>query len=113
MLSEAEIQELMVPAESEPDPDFFTALIFEQLGNVAEVLMSGSGDEGKNVWAAEILYQVKDTDLYNFFANEVSTKEEIERLFREYLDEKGQPLPARKRIQNKTMTESINWSEYM
>lgn len=113
VLSEAEIQELMAPVESEPDPDFSTALTFEQLGNVAEVLMSGSGDEEKNVWAAEILYQVKDTDLYNFFANEVSTKEEIERLFRECLDEKGQPLSARKRIQNKTVTEPIDWSEYM
>lgn len=113
VLSEAEIQELMAPAESEPGPDFSTALTFEQLGNVAEVLMSGSGDERKNSWAAEILYQVKDTDLYNFFANEVSTKEEIKRLFRECLEEKGQPLPARKRIQNKIVNEPINWSEYM
>ena len=113
VLSEAEIQELMAPAESEPGPDFSTALTFEQLGNVAEVLMSGSGDERKNGWAAEILYQVKDTDLYNFFANEVSTKEEIKRLFRECLEEKGQPLPARKRIQNKIVNEPINWSEYM
>ena len=113
VLSEAEIQELMAPVESEPDPDFSTALTFEQLGNVAEVLMSGSGDEEKNVRAAEILYQVKDTDLYNFFANEVSTKEEIERLFKECLDEKGQPLPRRKRMQNKTVTEPIDWSEYM
>lgn len=113
VLSEAEIQELMAPVESEPDPDFSTALTFEQLGNVAEVLLSGSGDEGKVVWAAEILYQVKDTDLYNFFANEVSTQEEIDRLFGECLDEKGQLLPARKRAQDKTVPEPIDWNEYM
>lgn len=113
VLSEAEIQELMTPVESEPDPDFSTALTFGQLGNVAEVLMSGSGDEGKVIWAAEILYQVKDTDLYNFFANEVSTREEIERLFGECLDEKGQPLPRRKRMQDKTVSGPIDWSEYM
>lgn len=112
-LSEVEIQELMAPVESEPDPDFSTALTFEQLGNVAEVLMSAPGDEGKDIQAAEVLYQLKDTDLFTFFANEVSTKEEIERLFRECLDEKGQPLPARKRIQNKTVTEPIDWSKYM
>ncbi len=113
VLNESEIQELMAPVESEPDPDFSTALTFEQLGNVAEVLMSGSGDEGKVLRAAEILYQLKDTDLFNFFANEVSTEEEIERMFEECLDEKGQPLPARKRIKSKTVTEPIDWSEYM
>ncbi|MFS2717053.1 DUF4122 family protein [Bacteroides uniformis] len=113
VLSEAETQELMAPVESEPDPDFSTALTFEQLGNVAEVLMSGSGDEGKVIWAAEILYQVKDTDLFNFFVNEVSTQEEIERLIGECLDEKGQPLPRRKRAQDKAVAGPIDWNEYM
>ena len=113
VLSEVEMQELMAPVESEPDPDFSTALTFEQLGNVAEVLLSAPGDEGKAIRAAEILYQLKDTDLFYFFANEVSTREEIERLLGECLDEKGQPLPARKRAQNQTVSEPIDWNEFM
>lgn len=113
MLSEAEMEDLMAPVSAEPDPDFSTALTFEQLGNVAEVLLSAPGDEPKDIWAAETLYRLKDTDLYNFFACEVGTQEDVERLLGECLDERGQPLPARKRTQKENGAGTIDWSEYM
>lgn len=110
VLTEAEKQELMSPAESEPDSDFSTALTFEQLGNVAEVLMSVPGNEEKNIRAAEILFQLKDSDLFSFFVTEMSTQEEVERLLGECLDERGCP---KKHLHNEQRTEKIDWNEYM
>ena len=40
-------EELMAPVDAEPDPDFSTALTFEEINNVAEVLVSDTLDEQK------------------------------------------------------------------
>ncbi|MCS2277568.1 DUF4122 domain-containing protein [Bacteroides thetaiotaomicron] len=47
-LTEAERQELMSNNESIPDPDFSRALTFDELNNVADVLMSGTDDKKEN-----------------------------------------------------------------
>lgn len=46
-LTESEKQELMSNDESIPDPDFSRSLTFEELNNVADVLMSGADDRKK------------------------------------------------------------------
>lgn len=109
-LTDKEKQELMAPVEAEPDPDFSTALTFEQLGNVAEVLTTASGDEQKKMQAAELLYQLQDTDLFNFFSTELGNREDIERLFKECLDGKGRP---RKQVQGEGTSGKIDWNSYM
>ena len=44
-LTEEEREELMAPVDTEPDPDFNTALTIEEINNVAEVLTSGLLDK--------------------------------------------------------------------
>ncbi len=73
-LTESEKRELMSNDGCVPDPDFSRALTFEELNNVADVLISGTDDRKKIRNAAEILYQLQDTDLFRFFATELRRK---------------------------------------
>ena len=68
-LTESEKRELMSNDGCVPDPDFSRALTFEELNNVADVLISGTDDRKKIRNAAETLYQLQDTDLFRFFFN--------------------------------------------
>lgn len=65
-----------------PDPDFSRALTFEELNNVADVLILGTDDRKKIRNAAETLYQLQDTDLFRFFATELSTQSQLENCLR-------------------------------
>ena len=112
-LTESEKQELMSNDESIPDPDFSRSLTFEELNNVADVLMSGTDDRKKIRNAVETLYNLKDTDLFRFFATELSTQVQVEKLLKENLssDEK---LPATAGgIKNSAKQENIDWNKYM
>ena len=54
-LSQEDMKELM-SSESIPDPDFSGACTFEELGNVADVLLNRTTDKKKIMDAAETLY---------------------------------------------------------
>ena len=82
-LTESEKRELMSNDGCVPDPDFSRALTFEELNNVADVLISGTDDRKKIRNAAETLYQLQDTDLFRFFATELSTQSQLEKLLKE------------------------------
>ena len=69
-LTESEKRELMSNDGCVPDPDFSRALTFEELNNVADVLMSGIDDRKKIRNAVETLYNLKDTDLSKFFSTD-------------------------------------------
>lgn len=77
-LTESEKRELMSNDGCVPDPDFSRALTFEELNNVADVLISGTDDRKKIRNAAETLYQLQDTDLFRFFATELSTQSQLD-----------------------------------
>lgn len=66
-LTESDRQDLMASEESIPDPEFSKPLTFEELNNVAEVLMSATDDRKNIQAAAETLYRLQDTDLFGFF----------------------------------------------
>ena len=96
-LTQEEKEELMAPVDAEPDPDFDTAMTFEDINNVAEVLMSENPDEEKAIRAATTIHhKMHDTVILSFLTDKLSNQEKVNRLVSECLDETGRPLAKRK-----------------
>ena len=92
-------EELMAPVDVEPDPDFSTALTFEEINNVAEVLVSDTPDEQKAVRAATTIHhKMQETVILSFLTDKLCNQEKVSRLLNEYLDESGRPLAKRKPV---------------
>jgi hypothetical protein len=106
-LTESEKRELMSNDGCVPDPDFSRALTFEELDNVADVLISGTDDRKKIRNAAETLYQLQDTDLFRFFSTELSTQSQLEKLLKEN-------MPNGKETSKQSLEQiGIDWNKYM
>lgn len=80
-LSQEDMKELM-SSESIPDPEFSGACTFEELGNVADVLLNRTTDKEKIMDAAETLYKLQDSDIYHFYTTSISTEKQVDRLLR-------------------------------
>ena len=112
-LTESEKRELMSNDEAIPDPDFSRALTFEELNNVADVLMSGIDDRKKIRNAVETLYNLKDTDLFKFFSTELNTQNQLEKLLKENMDPM-EDMSNRKRTAKQSAEQAgIDWHKYM
>lgn len=112
-LTESEKQELMSNDESIPDPEFSRSLTFEELNNVADVLMSGTDDREKIRNAVETLYNLQDTDLFKFFATELSTQAQVEKLLKENLSSEKKLQATTGGIKNSAKRDNIDWNKYM
>ena len=87
-LSKKDMQEL-ISSESIPDPEFSRACTFEELENVADVLMNKTTDKEKIMDAAETLYKGQDSDIYHFYTTSISTEKQVDRLLKDNLDGTG------------------------
>ena len=87
-LSQEDMQELM-SSESIPDPEFSKACTFEELGNVADVLLNKTTDKVRIMDAVETLYKLQDSDIYNFYTTSISTEKQVERWLKDNLDGTG------------------------
>ena len=104
-------EELMAPVNAEPDPDFSTALTFEEINNVAEVLVSDTPDEQKAVRAATTIHhKMQETVILSFLTDKLCNQEKVDCLLSKYLDETGRALPKRK---IKSKKESFDIEEYV
>lgn len=111
-LTREEKEELMAPVDAEPDPDFDTAMTFEDINNVAEVLMSENPDEQKAIRAATTIHhKMQDTVILSFLTDKLSNQEKVNRLVCECLDESGRPLAKRKTTSKKM--KSFNIDEFV
>ena len=108
-LTKEEKEELMAPVVAEPDPDFDTAMTFEDINNVAEVLMSENPDEEKAIRAATTIHhKMHDTVILSFLTDKLSNQEKVNRLVSECLDETGRPLAKRKAASKKVEAFNID-----
>lgn len=112
-LTESDRQDLMASEESIPDPEFSKPLTFEELNNVAEVLMSATDDRKNIQVAAETLYRLQDTDLFGFFSTEISTTAQVEKLLKEHLDSSGRLLSETEVSKRNSKRNVIDWNKYM
>ncbi len=110
-LSKDDMQELM-SSESIPDPEFSGACTFEELGNVADVLLNKTNDKDKDkdkvIDAAETLYMLKDSDIYHFFSTSVSMEKQMAKLMKDNLDVSGRPLNGKQ-----TQRTAVDWNKFM
>lgn len=112
-LTESDMQDLMFPGYAIPDSEFSKPLTFEELDNVAEVLMAATDDRKNIQAAAETLYRLQDTDLFGFFATEISTMAQVEKLLKEHLDSSGRLLPETEVSKQPSKRNVIDWNKYM
>lgn len=106
-LSQEDMKELM-SSESIPDPDFSGACTFEELGNVADVLLNRTTDKKKIMDAAETLYKLQDSDIYHFYTTSISTEKQVDRLLRDNLDGAGRRLNGKQLERTE-----IDWNKFM
>lgn len=108
-LTQGEKEELIAPVDAEPDPDFDTAMTFEDINNVAEVLMSENPNEEKAIRAATTIHhKMHDTVILSFLMDKLSNQEKVNRLVSECLDESGRPLTKRKTASKKVEAFNID-----
>lgn len=109
-LTDADMQALMAPVETEPDPDFPTGIPISRISDAADVLMSGTDNMEKRMRTAETLFQLRDTDLFRLFAENICPQEELDMIITECLTHNGE---------RKTFNEDVpaiaqvNWDDYM
>ena len=106
-LSQEDMKELM-SSESIPDPEFSGACTFEELGNVADVLLNRTTDKEKIMDAAETLYKLQDSDIYHFYTTSISTEKQVDRLLRDNLDGAGRRLNGKQLERTE-----IDWNKFM
>ena len=106
-LSQEDMKELM-SSDSIPDPDFSGACTFEELGNVADVLLNRTTDKKKIMDAAETLYKLQDSDIYHFYTTSISTEKQVDRLLRDNLDGAGRRLNGKQLERTE-----IDWNKFM
>ena len=106
-LSQEDMKELM-SSESIPDPEFSGACTFEELGNVADVLLNKTTDKEKIMDAAETLYKLQDSDIYHFYTTSISTEKQVDRLLRDNLDGAGRRLNGKQLERTE-----IDWNKFM
>lgn len=82
------------------DQDFSTGLTYEEMANAVGVLTVAIDNEKQIIEAATTIYRIKDTDLFEFFTNQVSNLDNVEKLLNDCLDEEGDPLPRRRSKRN-------------
>ena len=106
-LSQEDMKELM-SSESIPDPEFSGACTFEELGNVADVLLNRTTDKEKIMDAAETLYKLQDSDIYHFYTTSISTEKQVDRLLKDNLDGAGRRLNGK---QSERI--AVDWNKFM
>ena len=97
----------------ELDPDFSTGLTFEQMENAVGVLTVSTDNEQKIIEAATTIHRIKDTDLFEFFTNQVSNLDNVEKLMNDCLDDNGTPLPERKSKRGSGNLKSFSLNKYV
>ncbi len=95
------------------DPDFSTGLTYEEMANAVGVLTVSTDNEQQIIDAAKTIHSIKDTDLYEFFTNQVSNQDNVEKLMGDCLDNDGTPLPVRKSKRNMEDMKSFDLNKYV
>lgn len=95
------------------DPDFSTGLTYEEMANAVGVLTVFTDNEQQIIDAAKTIHSIKDTDLYEFFTNQVSNQDNVEKLMSDCLDNDGTPLPVRKSKRNVEDMKSFDLNKYV
>ncbi len=93
------------------DDDFSTGMTFDQLKGAVDVLANlETANVEEQEEAAKVLYEVKNTDMFEFIASQVSNVATIDKLFSDFFD--GNGLPKKNRS-DKFSIEGFDISEFI
>ena len=93
------------------DENFSTGRTFEDIQNAVDVIVGKNKKEDERLNAAKTLYELKQTDMMDFFVTQIGNIEVIEQLLSENLDENGQPLKhksAKKKLKDEVANFDIS-----
>ena len=80
-------EELYEDAEPIPlDTEFSRGLTYDEISNAVGVLTTAAPDADKTFAAAQTIFNLKNTDLFEFFTMQVSDTEAIDKLLEEHFD---------------------------
>ncbi len=113
VLEEQERFELMDDLAPGLDPDFSTGLTYEQMANAIGVLTVSTDNEQQIIEAAKTIHSIRDTDLFEFFTNQVSNLDNVEKLMSDCLDDDGSPLTVRKSKRKEEDMRSFDLGKYV
>lgn len=113
ILEEKERFEVMDDLAPGLDPDFSTGLTYEEMANAIGVLTVSTDNEKQIIEAAKTIHSIKDTDLFEFFTNQVSNLDNVEKLMSDCLDDDGTPLKVRKSKKNPEDIKSFDLNKYV
>ncbi len=91
---EEELYEDAEPAP--PDEEFSRGLTYDEISNAVGILTTAAPDVDNALAAARTIFDLKNTDLFEFFTTQVSNSVAIEKLLTDCLNSDGQPLQNRK-----------------
>ncbi len=90
-------EELYEDAEQTPlDTEFSRGLTYDEISNAVGVLTTAVPDANNALAAARTIFNLKSTDLFEFFSMQVSNSTAVEKLLTDCLNSDGQPLRNRK-----------------
>lgn len=96
-----------------PDDEFCRGMTYDQIANAVAVVSNGTAVGENASDAARVLYEVRNTDLFNFFTEQVADAERVEHLIRKYVDLGETASP--KDIENPTEVGRVDfdWGKYV
>lgn len=105
-------EELYEDAEQTPlDTEFSHGLTYDEISNAVGVLTTAAPDADDALAAARTIFNLKNTDLFEFFTTQVSNSAAVEKLLTDCLNRDGQPLQNRK---SETAKASVfQWDVYV
>lgn len=107
-------EELYEDTERAPlDTEFSRGLTYDEISNAVGVLKTATTDVDKTLAAARTIFNLKNTDLFEFFTTQVSNAEAIDKLLADSLDDNGLPLsPKRSSSANPNLAD-FNWDHFV
>lgn len=89
------------------DEEFSRGMTFNEIANAVEVLSTTTEDSAKTLAAAQTIFNLKNTELFEFFTTQVSNTAAVDRLLAECLDNTGQPLSVLRSVSD------FQWKRYV
>ena len=109
-------EEELYDDEHEPAPldaDFSQGVTYQELANVVEVLQSSTVGREQTHEAARTIFNMKNTDLFEFFTAQIGKAETAEKLLDSYIDDSGQLSQQVQDASRDVAIRTFDWDRYM
>ncbi len=96
-----------------PDNEFCRGMTYDQIANAVAVVSAGIAVGENASDAARMLYEVRNTDLFSFFTEQVADAERVENLIRKYVDSGETASPRNNENLSNVGQVNFDWGKYV